>query len=235
MRICKKISVLLAGIAIAFSGSVSKANEYDDWISTFTAYNEAYVWVAENELSDLSPTVAHKSGSEAGEGINQIAEDAIVADGERVVVRSNNAYVIEFRLPAVELAEGGCAPAFRPIDAFGEDFLVLTDLRIERIPSQVPGAQAEDSGGYISFVDGVFSKSNSIAYSDVVCMGDEMLIYWDILVDRTVEHSFEVYMSFLADGARTIDGGDFGAQNEPPAGNYETEFSAFLMVHPDFF
>ena len=232
MRICKKISVLVAGIAIAFSGSVSKANEYDDWISTFTAYNEAYVWVAENELSDLSPMVAHKSGSEAGEGINQIAEDAIVADGERVVVRSNNGYVIEFRLPAVE-TEGGCAPAFRPIDALGEGFLVLTDLRIERIPSPVPGAQAEDNGGYISFVDGVFSRSDSIAYSDFTCEDDEILIIWDILVDRTVEHSFEVYMSFLADGARAaIDGGDFGAQNEPPAGNYETEFSAFLEVHP---
>ena len=231
MRICSKISVLLAGIAVAFSGSISTANSRDDWDATFTAHNEAYVWVAENELSDLSPNVAHKSGSEAGEGINQIAEDAIVADGERVVVRANTSYFIDFTLPAVELAGGGCAPAFRPDDALGDDFFVLADLRIERIPSPVPGALTEDSGGYISFVDGVFSKSNSWGHAETECAGEWISVYWHVIADRTVEHSFHVYMNFLADGARAIDGGDFGAQNEPPAGSYDTEFTASILVY----
>ena len=233
MRICNRISVLVAGIAIAFSGSISTANETDDWASSFTAYNIPYVWVAENELSNLSPTVAHKPGSEAGEGINQIAEDAIVAEGERVVIRANHPYVVEFMLPAVELPGGGCAPVFRPGFAFGDDFLVLADLTIERIPSPGLGARTTDSGGYISFVDGVFTQSPT-SYAGTECMGDVMMVWWDIFADRTVEHSFRVYMSFLADGARSSNGLDFGAQNEPPAGNYMTDFSAFLMVHPSF-
>lgn len=222
---------MVAGIAIAFSGSVSKANENDDWYATYSAYNYPYVWVAENELSDLSPEVAHKPGSEAGEGINQIAEDAIVADGERVVVRANHPYLIEFRLPAVELAGGDCAPAFLPYQEFGEDFLVLADLRIERIPSPLPGAWEGDSGGYVSFVDGAFDVSDSSGFAGSMCDGDEsMLVFWEVFTDRTVEHSFRVYMSFLADGARSIDGGDFGAQNEPPAGVYNTDFRATFMV-----
>ena len=188
--------------------------------ATYTAEAPAYAVAVSNGLADASTTITYNdtAASDASRitGVIYIIGDES-GGGQDFVVRANASYTLELSVPTLPYGES-CQPAFSTGSAsFGAVGELLVSIGDTSITFNDLGFNATNSGDVTAAI-----ACDNVANSATIT-------FTSSLTETAVE-TYSFALGFLPDGARSADGSDYGADNEPPAGDYSLGLTATLAV-----